>query len=152
VLDFDQAYAAIKRRAYGVWPETRAANGGGGILEGEHHAMIAWDREVLPYGAIVIDPNFGTSLSMDALDGRQILEVYYVNFIQGGSTGIRQKLQALIDDLFPNPPAEVIDPDYGQIEDVVSFTTANSLYPNYFFRSRNTMHRAGRVQFKYLVG
>src|SRR5215831_18062470 len=121
MIDFDQAYAAIKARAYGVWPECLPANGGGAIMEAEHHSMIPWDREVLPYGAIVIDPSVRRGLTMDALDFDQVVDVYYVAFVKGGSTVIRRKLQALIFDLYPDPPAPVTDLDYGQVTDVVGY-------------------------------
>jgi hypothetical protein len=154
MVDFDAAYQAIKDRAYSVWPETMPGNKGGGIMEAEHHSMIPWDREVLPFGAIVIDPSLGTPMTMDALVFRQTVDIYYVNYVKGGSSGIRQRIQSLIQSLWPdppNPPNDVVFLEYGQVEDIIGYTVADSLYPNYFFRSRNSMHRAGRLQFRYLV-
>lgn len=127
--------------------------GTGGVYEAEHADTLPWVDLPVPYAVILIEDVPRSEMSpLDEQWAQPQVQLFYVAAVNGGSSGIRGKLQTLRAAFWPGGAADPLaTAQVGQVLAEPDWGWSASLAPNAIFRRDNVLRRAGRLVLDVLV-
>jgi hypothetical protein len=142
-LDLSAFVAEVAAHVLQVWPEVPPAQ----VHEVEDLELLPWEDLPPPYVGIYCAEFTRGEWGSANLSFNFPCEVYLVQLVSGPSTGLRGKLEVLIDHFWPRNPLTT-----GQVWDIGDWGTSRDLEPNRRFIEAGSQRRAGMVQLISQVG
>lgn len=120
------------------------------ITEIEHLSRLAWADLTMPYIGIMLSQfQAWADQPADTNIFECQCEIWYVLASTGSSSGLRPKLETIVDLFYPTDPSTL---GHGQVLEVMGFDYSDELMPNQVFVGANHSARAGVVRLRCLVG